>query len=163
MSSVKPYLAQEILIADDEPIYLGFLIDYLNSQKYKTKLAETADDAISAATENNYRAYVVDLNIPASSALKATASKKDLEESFPGISIARAILTSGVSPGKVLIYSVHLTDALHAELSRLGVEYVQKGRPKNIKDALVRVLSFDPKTANIAGATKSTLRGQMPS
>ena len=151
MSSAKPYLAKEIFIADDEPIYLGFLIDYLTSQKYKIKLAETADDAITVAAANDYRAYVVDLNIPASNALKATASKKDLEESFPGISIARAILTSGVSPRKVLIYSVHLTDALHAEIGRLGVEYVQKGRPRNIKDALNRVLSYDPKTSSAGG------------
>lgn len=151
MSSAKPYLAKEIFIADDEPIYLGFLIDYLTSQNYQIKLTETADDAISVAAANDYRAYVVDLNIPASNALKATASKKDLEESFPGISIARAILTSGVSPRKVLIYSVHLTDALHAEIGRLGVEYVQKGRPRNIKDALNRVLSYDPKTSSAGG------------
>ena len=154
MSSAKPYLAKEIFIADDEPIYLGFLIDYLTSQKYKIKLAETADDAITVAAANDYRAYVVDLNIPASSALKAAASKKDLEESFPGISIARAILTSGVSPRKVLIYSVHLTDALHAEIGRLGVEYVQKGRPRNIKDALNRILSYDPKTSNPGGVAR---------
>jgi CheY-like chemotaxis protein len=154
MSTIKPYLTEEILIADDEPIYLGFLIDHLVNKKYKVKLAETADDAIAAATEKNYRAYVVDLNIPASSTLKAAARKRDLEESFPGISIARAILTSGVSPGKVLIYSVHLTDALNAEIERLGVEYVQKGRPRNIKEALDRVLSYDPRTAT---ATKSKL------
>ena len=154
MSSAKPYLAKEIFIADDEPIYLGFLIDYLTSQNYQIKLTETADDAISVAAANDYRAYVVDLNIPASNALKATASKKDLEESFPGISIARAILTSGVSPRKVLIYSVHLTDALHAEIGRLGVEYVQKGRPRNIKDALNRILSYDPKTSNSGGVAR---------
>lgn len=154
MSSAKPYLAKEIFIADDEPIYLGFLIDYLSSQNYQIKLTETADDAISVAAANDYRAYVVDLNIPASNALKATASKKDLEESFPGISIARAILTSGVSPRKVLIYSVHLTDALHAEIGRLGVEYVQKGRPRNIKDALNRILSYDPKTSNSGGVAR---------
>lgn len=154
MSSAKPYLAKEIFIADDEPIYLGFLIDYLTSQNYQIKLTETADDAISVAAANDYRAYVVDLNIPASNALKATASKKDLEESFPGISIARAILTSGVSPRKVLIYSVHLTDALHAEIGRLGVEYVQKGRPRNIKDALNRVLSYDPKTSSAGGVAR---------
>lgn len=149
MNSIKPYLTQEILIADDEPIYLGFLIDYLSGKNYKVKLAETADAAIAAAAACNYRAYVIDLNIPASDLLKASAIKKDLEESFPGISIARAILTSGVSPGKILIYSVHLTDALYAEIDRLRVQYVQKGRPKNIKEALDRVLSFDPKTANI--------------
>ena len=154
MSSAKPYLAKEIFIADDEPIYLGFLIDYLTSQNYQIKLTETADDAISVAAVNDYRAYVVDLNIPASNALKATANKKDLEESFPGISIARAILTSGVSPRKVLIYSVHLTDALHAEIGRLGVEYVQKGRPRNIKDALNRILSYDPKTSNPGGVAR---------
>jgi len=144
MTTSKPYLAKEILISDDEPMHLGFLIDYLSSKKFGVKLAETADKAIAAAAANAYRAYVVDLNIPASNALIATAYKKNIEEAFPGISIARAILTSGVSPKRVLIYSVHLTDALHAEISLLGVEYVQKGRPRNIKDAIDRVLSFDP-------------------
>lgn len=83
MKQIKPYLENEILLADDEPIYLGFLIDYLKSKKYEVKLAETADDAITAASTNDYRAYVVDLNIPASEVLKASASKKELEGSFP--------------------------------------------------------------------------------
>lgn len=143
----KPYLPKTILLADDEPLHLGFLIDYLKGQGYEVELAETADSAIAASQAKEYRAYIVDLNIPASEMLKAQALNKEIEGSFPGISIARSILTSGISPSRVLMYSVHLTEALFAEVQRLRIQYVQKGRPKIIKEALREVLRVDPRAS----------------
>jgi len=154
MSAAKPYLSDTVLLADDEPMYLGFLADFLKAKGFEVDRAETADEAIEKAKKNDYRCYIVDLNIPASEQLKSEALIKSLESDFPGMSIARKILTLGTSPKRVLIYSVHLTDPLFAEIHKLGIQYIQKGRPKIIKEALLDIFQNDPKAPQKSQARK---------
>ena len=44
----------------------------------------------------------------------------------------------------VVIYSVHREPEVTQEVGKLGCTYIRKGRPKEIKEELLRVLSFDP-------------------
>ena len=54
----------KVLLADDEPFYLDWLVDYLESKSVEVEIATTVDDAIIKVANNSYRFIVVDLNIP---------------------------------------------------------------------------------------------------
>lgn len=141
-----PYFSDTILIVDDEPMYLEWFADYLISKGLKVKFTETADEAIRQSQVATYRAYIIDLNMPASPALKEDIKNRTaLDAEYPGLIVARTIRTAGESGSRVIVYSVYVSESLHDEVKRLGCIFVQKGRPKVIKDQIDQVLSIDPK------------------
>ena len=100
-----PYLSGTILIVDDEPMYLEWLADYLISKGLKVEFAETADDAIRQCQVASYRAYIIDLNMPASEALKLDPRNRTaLDAEYPGLIVARTIRTAGESGSRVIVY-----------------------------------------------------------
>lgn len=146
MSNI-PYLSDTILIIDDEPMYLDWLADYFLSKGLKVKFSETADDAIRQSQLATYRAYIVDLNMPASDALKLDPrNRTSLNAEYPGLIVARTIRTAGESGSRVIVYSVYVSEPLYDEVKRLGCTFVQKGRPRLIKEQVEHVLRIDPKS-----------------
>ena len=147
-TDTRPYKQNEVLIVDDEPMYLEWMRDYIQAKGIGSRTLENADAAIAANAVERFRAYVIDLNMPVSETALSRSLNKPLEASFPGLTVARAIRSSGVSSKRVLIYSVHMTEQLFEEVSKLDCQYILKGRPKLIKEALNSILAFDPLAAN---------------
>jgi CheY-like chemotaxis protein len=146
--SQLPYLSDTILIVDDEPMYLEWLGDYLDSKGLKVQFSETADDALARSRLATYRAYVIDLNMPASDSLKSDPKNRtSLDSEYPGLIVARTIRTAGESGSRVIVYSVYVSEPLYDEVKRLGCTFVQKGRPRVIKEQIDHVLKTDPRKA----------------
>lgn len=142
-----PYLSDTVLVVDDEPMYLEWLADYLKTKDLKVEFVENADDALKKAETATYRAYVIDLNMPASDGLKSSPKNRtSLEAEYPGLIVARTIRSLGQSGARVIVYSVYISEPLHEEVNRLGCSFVQKGRPRIIKEQLDDVLKSDPKS-----------------
>lgn len=144
-----PYLSDTILVIDDEPMYLEWLEEYLNSKGFKVEFAETADIGIKKSQLSTYRAYIIDLNMPASDRLKSDPrNRTSLDAEYPGLIVARYVRTAGESGSRVIVYSVYISDPLYDEVKRLGCTFVQKGRPKVIKEQIEQVLKKDPKKSS---------------
>lgn len=145
--SQLPYLSDTILLIDDEPMYLEWLADFLVSKGLQVKFSETADDAIRQSQLATYRAYIIDLNMPASETLKLDPRNRTaLDAEYPGLIVARTIRTAGESGSRVIVYSVYVSEPLYEEVRRLGCTFVQKGRPRVIKEQIEQVLRIDPKS-----------------
>ena len=146
--SQLPYLSDTILVVDDEPMYLEWLADYLTSKGLRVKFSENADDALALSRAATYRAYIIDLNMPASDGLKSDPrNRTSLDKEYPGLIVARTIRTAGVSGARVIVYSVYVSEPLYDEVKRLGCTFVQKGRPRVIKEQIEEVLRTDPRKA----------------
>lgn len=142
---MRPYKADSALLIDDEPLYLEWLVDFLKSKKLKVDLAANADEALRHVETAEYRVLIVDLNIPAELALKTTLKRVGpIYDQFPGLYVAKRARSLGTSGGRVVIYSVYQTEALSAEVSKLGCDYIAKGRPRVMKDELNEILKRDP-------------------
>lgn len=142
---MKKYNSKTILIADDEPPNLIWLKDYIASLGCDVRFAVTAGEAIQLLLNEDYRAVIVDLNIPKGEEKIPGTETDILYDDFPGLKIAQVARSQGNSGIRVVIYSVYQTAALSEAANKLGCEYVPKGRPKMIKDAIQEILKFDPK------------------
>lgn len=145
VSQMKKYNSKTILIADDEPPNLFWLKDFIVSLGYQVQFAVTASEAIKLIQEEDYRAVIVDLNIPEGEEGIADKQKDVLYDDFPGLKIAKAARSLGNSGIRVVIYSVYQTAALSEVASKLGCEYIPKGRPRLIKNAIREIFEFDPR------------------
>lgn len=145
---MKNYLEKTILLADDEPTNLDWLIDYINHIGFKVELALTASEAIGKLQADDYRTVIVDLNIPKGVGFHPQGNEPTLYNQYPGLHIARFARNVGNNQRRVIIYSVYQTDELAAEIERFGCEYVSKQRPKLIKDTIEAATQFDPKATD---------------
>ncbi len=146
---MKKYNSKTILIADDEPPNLYWLRDFIVSLGYQVRFAITASEAVKLLHEEDYRAVIVDLNIPEGEKEKIGKPIDTLYDDFPGLKIAKAARSFGNSGIRVVIYSVYQTAALSDIASKLGCEYIPKGRPKLIKDAIKEIFEYDPKQKSL--------------
>jgi len=142
---MKKYNSKIILIADDEPPNLFWLKDFIASLGYQVQFAITASEAIKLLQKEDYREVIVDLNIPEGEKGISDKQMDVLYDDFPGLKIAKAARSLGSSGIRVVIYSVYQTAALSEVASKLGCEYIPKGRPKLIKDAIKEIFEYDPK------------------
>lgn len=125
---------KQILVVDDELSNLNWLFEYLINKKIDFDVAENGQKAEELIKSNDYDLYLIDLNIPHDS---LSDWKRDIYKAYPGLNVAQAVRTKGVSGGKVVIYSVHLTPELdHEVINRLSCRYVVKGRIKELKEVL---------------------------
>lgn len=144
---MKPYLEKTILLADDEPTNLDWLIDYIKSMGFEVHLALTASEAIEKLTNVDYRVVIIDLNIPKGEGFNTPQSDEtDLYKQYTGLHIAKFARNIGNNQRRVIIYSVYQTDELAKEIDRFSCAYVSKQRPKIIKDTIMSAVDFDPKT-----------------
>ena len=134
-----------VLLFDDEPHNLQYVIDYIEFKSLKCLVAQTADDAVALLEAEIYRSIIVDLNIPMTPRLAANvANFGNVYLQYPGLYVANFARNKGYRGKQVLVYSVHKDEAVVPEARKLGFAYLIKGRPLEIKAELDDVLSFDP-------------------
>jgi CheY-like chemotaxis protein len=134
-----------ILLLDDELFNIYWLIDYINSQGYDVYPTASADEAIQAISSEIYRAAIIDLNVPMASAPSSgPRNKNPVYQRYPGLYVAWFASNRGYRDRQVIIYSVHRDEEVAREAKIIGCTYIVKGRPRELKDELIHVLSHDP-------------------
>lgn len=142
--SELPRKEKTILVADDEPYNLQWILDFLESLGYTTVVAENVDSAIRHLEEFRFRAVIADLSIPLSPPQSLLAGKDSIFEKYPGLLVADFARNHSHTGKQVIVYSVHDDTQVRELASRLGVTYLLKGRPRLLKDEIKDILSFDP-------------------
>jgi CheY-like chemotaxis protein len=138
-------LDDSILIMDDEPHILDWLVEYLEAKNYKTKMVVNVGEAIEALNDVRYRVVILDLNVPAPGEYgEKLGNKGGLYEEYRGLYVAEYARTKGHRGRQVVVYSVHDSDPVSAICEKIGVEYLIKGRPRDFKRELDQILSYDP-------------------
>jgi CheY-like chemotaxis protein len=134
-----------ILLLDDELSSVMWMMDYLYSKDYSVHTASNANDAYDMVRKENYRAVIIDLNVPITPPLDQVAADLDpVYLKFPGLLVAREARTRGHRDRQVIIYSVHREAEVRAISEKLRCTYIIKGRPIEIKEELDAVFSFKP-------------------
>ncbi len=141
------YKKDTVFIADDEPEHLEWLFDYLEILGYGVSSASTVEEAIAACDEAKFRAYIVDLNIPFGGWSPPKVSERTVYAEYGGLYIAKYVRTQGNSGARVIAYSAHVNSHITEALSNLYTTYIPKGRPRELKSELVRVLGNDGQTS----------------
>jgi CheY-like chemotaxis protein len=136
---------ESVLLADDEPEHLEWLVDYLQAKGLAVRIAINVEEAMKASEEAWYRAYIVDLNIPWGN---WPVSINPVFDSYPGFAIIQAVRSQGNNGLKVIAYSAHSNTLIEAEIKSLYTDYVAKGRPQQLKDRINDLLGMNPKRAD---------------
>jgi CheY-like chemotaxis protein len=139
-----PRRERTILIADDEPYNLQWVLEYLESLKYETVLADNVDKAIQCLQESRFRAVIADLSIPLLPPKSLLSGKDPLFQRYPGLLVAEYARNHNHTGKQVVVYSVHDDAQVREWSGRFGVTYLLKGRPRLFKEEIRDVLSFDP-------------------
>lgn len=134
-----PGVSSQVLLVDDEPEHIGWLVDYLESMDLRV---EQATDLRSAfAYSGSPRLVIVDMNIPQVGALTDEITlRSPLTARYPGLAVAEHFRNRGVGAHAVIAYTVHDDDELQSSLDRLSCRYVLKGRPYAIKQVIQSAL-----------------------
>jgi CheY-like chemotaxis protein len=140
----RPRLADTFLIADDEPYNLQWLIDYIEAIKYKVVVADTVDAALAELQRAQFRAVIADLSIPVLAQEVIFRGREPLFQSYPGLAIAESARSSGHLDRQVIVYSVYDDPLVRAYTAKIGCTYLRKGRPRQLKEEIDAVLSYDP-------------------
>ena len=134
-----------ILILDDEIYNLRWMIEFFKNRGLKVETFNDANQIISEIKKEIFRCLVIDLNVPIRSPLDKDAEKKgDIFRRYPGLFVASMARNFGYRGKQVVIYSVHREEAVEVEATKLGCTYIRKGRPREMKEELLEVLSYDP-------------------
>ncbi|HLN29774.1 MAG TPA: hypothetical protein VK395_18655 [Gemmataceae bacterium] len=139
-----PRKEDTILLADDEPYHLQFFLDYLESLKYKTVVADNVDNAILRLQECRFRAVIADLSIPLLPPQSLLTGRGTLFQKYPGLLVADYARNHNHTGRQVVVYSVHDDPQVRELAAKLGVTYLLKGRPRILKEEIKDILSFDP-------------------
>ena len=134
-----------VLIADDEPFYHDWLVDYLSAKNITVDFAINIETAIEKLLAFRYRFIIVDLSIPLSDKFVGDIKAADpalLE--FPGLYIADFARNNGYRGRQVIVYSVHISEVIQAYVGKLYCTYIAKGRPGLLKAEIEDVLNYDP-------------------
>lgn len=146
--STSKYLKDVVLVVDDEPQHLDWFEEYLAAKGCTVQWATNLGDADRLLRETRFRMVVVDLNIPSPESFSTVlAEKGDAYVNFPGLYAAFQARNFGHDRMQVIIYSVHESALVVAQAKVLDCVYILKGRPRNFKDQVERVLSFDPRAS----------------
>jgi CheY-like chemotaxis protein len=163
---MNSYTAPRALIADDEPEYLEWLRDYLKSKKLEVDVVTTVRDAVRSVSTLFYRVVLIDMSIPpAGSISRDVQERQPLVKQYPGLAIAIHARTAGYKPAQLIVYTVHDDDSIEQMLANIGAAYVLKGRPEEIKEAIVHAINASPRTRQPeahTGRTRKSRRGAAP-
>lgn len=151
---MRPYDQSTVLLADDEPEHLDWLVDYLTRKRCKTLIAKNVKETIEAAEKTDYRLYLIDLNIPFGGWTPPAPSPRGTYDDYHGLYIIRFIRSQGNSGDRVVAYSAHQNDQITGEMQRLYSNYVLKGRPRELKAEIDRLLAHDPRAKKILPVRK---------
>jgi len=137
-----------VLIMDDEPHVLDWLIEYLEAKRYKVKIVVNVDEAMEELEKSAYRVTIFDLNVPASDELQRKMEHKgSVYMKYKGLYAAEYARTKGHRGKQVIVYSVHDVEEVMLKCQRVGIQYLIKARPREFKKELNDILSFDPTQA----------------
>ena len=139
-----PRKADTILLADDEPYNLQWIQEYLATKTFQVTVVTNVDLAVAALQASRFRAVIADLSIPFRNPYQVLGHAEPLHTKYPGLVIAEYARTRGHLDRQVIVYSVHDDDLVRAYSARIGATYLLKGRPRQFKDELDSVLSYDP-------------------
>jgi CheY-like chemotaxis protein len=143
----KSYDQGNILVADDEPEHVDWLVDYLKAKGFQVTLATNVAEAMNAIEKTNYRAYIIDLNIPLGGWVPDPPPPSETYDIYQGLYIIRASRTQGNAGARVIAYSAHYNEQIAADIKHLYCEYIIKGRARELKTDIERLLSHDPRAA----------------
>lgn len=141
-----PLKSDTVLLADDEPYNLQWLVDWLESQKYKAVVVESVDAAIVQLNEARFRTVIADLNIPLSPPRQMLQGRDALFHTYPGLVIADYARNHDHTGRQVVVYSVHDDPHVQVLAGKLGFTYILKGRPRTMKNEIDAVLRYDPRS-----------------
>jgi CheY-like chemotaxis protein len=145
-----PRKQDTILIADDEPYNLQFILDFLEKLRYETIVADNVDKAIQYLQEFRFRAVIADLSIPLLTSQNLQFGQDPVFQKYSGLLVAEYARNHGHTGKQVIVYSVHDDFAVTEYSKRHGITYLLKGRPRLLKEEMSKVLSFDPLAKNAA-------------
>ncbi len=134
-----------VLLVDDEPQCLDWLVDYIVAKGYSIVTATTLEAALDLLRENRYRLVICDLSIPApKNTLSFLQKENPAYALYPSAYIAHFARNLGHRARQVLVYSVHESQEIRDVAELLGVVYMTKGRPTQFKREIDSILSYDP-------------------
>lgn len=138
--------SRDILILDDEPHLLEWLVEYLQARSYKTMFTEDVAQAIAALKSGiTFRMMILDLNVPAPGEYtELLRSRGPTHDNYRGLYVAEQARNMGYRGRQVVVYSVHDVEAVRRITDRIGTTYITKGRPRAFKAEIDQVLGFDP-------------------
>jgi CheY-like chemotaxis protein len=141
----KTTSAKSIVLVDDELHNVAWMIEFLEAKGFQVITAENLNDALPIIEREVHRALIIDLNIPALNPLPSTLLERGPPyPSYPGLYLAFQARNAGYRNRQVILYTVHRDPSVTEEANRLGVTYIIKGRPQEIKREIEHVISFDP-------------------
>lgn len=143
--------SKDILILDDEPHLLDWLVEYLEAKGYRATFAVDVARAMEALNAGViFRMMILDLNVPAPGEYYSLLqSRGHIYESYRGLYVAEQARNMSYRGRQVIVYSVHDIEEVRLVTERLGATYITKGRPRTFKAEIDQVLSFDPSTQNV--------------
>ena len=134
-----------VLIADDEPFYHEWLVDFLEKKDVDVDFAVNIEEAVEKLTSHNYRFIIVDLSIPLNDTFTGTlTATESVFLEYPGLYIADVARNNGYRTRQVIVYSVHISESIQEYVDRLYCTYIPKGRPASLKEEIEEVLSYSP-------------------
>lgn len=137
-----------VMIVDDELHNMLWMMDYLTYKGLTVLTAENVNEALQQTDGKSFRALIVDLNIPVFPPLEFDVESKGIAyKAYPGLYVADRARNMGYRSRQVLLYSVHRDPLFTDTVARLGITYIMKGRPQEIKKEIDAVLSFDPSSS----------------
>jgi CheY-like chemotaxis protein len=138
---------EQVLIMDDEPHLLDWLVEYFDKKGYASRFAINVSEAVDLLNQERFRMLVLDLNVPAPGEYSQILNNKGtLFQKYRGLYVAEYARTKGYRDRQVVVYSVHDVDEVRLHAERMSVTYVTKGRPRAFKVEIDDVLSYDPST-----------------
>jgi CheY-like chemotaxis protein len=144
-----PLKSDTILLADDEPYNLQWIIDWIESLGYKAEVAENVDAAILHLQAARFRTVIADLSIPLLPPQMFLEGKGPLYKIYPGLIVADYARNHGHTDRQVVVYSVHDDPLIRTLATKLGFTYLLKGRPRVLKQELEYILRFDPRSGTV--------------
>ena len=150
-------LSTTLLVVDDEPEHIQWLLDYIEAKGMKTQLACSVGEAVALAEKNQYRGYIVDLNIPLGNWTSVFKSTSDIYEKYKGFLVIKYVRTQGNLGQNVTAYSAHYNEQITGEAKTLYCEYTTKGRVKEFKSEVEKLINT-PLPSH--GVIKSTSAGR---
>jgi len=134
-----------VLVLDDEPEYLKWVQEFLQSRGFRVEFQTRLSDALRAMTAREYRLFLVDMNVPSQEDVDDLLRKEHpLAIRYPGLALAIEARNQGYGAHSVIAYTVHDDERIDAELSKLHARYVLKGRPEALKKVISASLAPAP-------------------
>jgi CheY-like chemotaxis protein len=147
LMSQIPLRSDTILLADDEPYNLQWIIDWIESLNYRSIVAESVDAAIDQLHAARFRTVIADLSIPLVAPQEFVEGKDPLYKTYPGLVVADYARNHDHTARQIVVYSVHDDPQIRHLSESLGFTYLLKGRPRILKKELEAILQYDPRTS----------------